>query len=1391
MSQRIPHDREAAHRRLLDRIPVGTFRSTVSGRILECNQTFADIFGYDSPEEACSVPALAFYVDPAEREAAIARLRRDGSLTNFEGLLRRKDGALVWTLENCTLVSDEGGQEVIEGTTIDITARRQAEAERNKLAERDHALVQAIGQIVYEWRPGISFVCEGDLSGVLGYSPEEMGADIESWTSRIHPDDVKRAVTELEQCTLERRNYSAEYRFRHKDGAYRWMSDQGVCFFTPGGDLERMIGVFRDITARKQAEEKLQASEQHLRRVLDGLGPHMFVALLTPDGKVLEANRNALEAAGLRSEDVLGKPVEETYWWSYAESVQQQLRAAVQRAAAGETVRYDVDIRVAAGRFITLDFCIHPLLGLDGTVEYLVPSGVVITERRRAQEALRASEEKFHKAFHAAPDALSIARLDDGRFLEVNQAFERMTGYSRSEVLGRNSLELGITVDPHQRAAMVEALRRQGSVRDLDFYFRTKQGRVRFGQLGAELIRLADQDCYLVVARDITEQKQAQEALLESEDRYRDLIQNSEDLICTHLLGGRILSANPAASRILGYELPDLLRMNIRDILAPEVRPAFDQYIDQLEREGSARGRMLVQTRSGEKRIWEYANTLRSEGMASPIVRGMAHDVTERERAQQAFRESEARLRLSAEAANVGLWDWDLLTNQVVYSPQWKSQIGYAEDEISDSFQEWETRVHPDDLEPTLQKVRAFLANPQGKHEAEFRFRHKDGSYRWIYTQADVLRDTRGKPVRMLGCHLDITERKRAEQKMRDSEASFRLLFASSPQPMWVFDTETLSFLEVNQAAVRKYGYSRDEFLRLRITDIRPPEDVPRLLEQLRAADRGEYELRPGEWRHILKDGRIIDVEVVSHDLEFGGRPARLVLATDITERKRIERDLRDNEQRFRLLADTAPAAIYLQNADGFIYVNPAAEAISGYSRDELLGMGPWDLVGPERAAAMRSLATSRLSADRPQDRYETSIVRKDGELRWVDLSVDRLEVRGGRLILGFAEDITERKRAQEALQRAAVEWRQTFDALQACILVLDGDGRVVRLNRAAVESLGGELRTYPGLRLAEVGSGPLCQAAAQLAAQCQLQGERLTSTITDSASGTVWDVAALPLELPRTGAGTLLVLRDITETVRLQETLTRQQTLAALGNLVGDVAHEVRNPLFAISATVDSFEARHGQKPEYERYLTPLRRELARLEALMRDLLEYGKPVSMQLTPVPPRDVVAQAFMSCEALARRAGITIENRVPKDLSGVAMDRDRMAQVFQNLLENAIQHTPTGGKVIIEAALGSMDSQPWLEWRVRDSGPGFTPVDLPRVFEPFYTRRKGGTGLGLAIVQRIVEAHGGTVTAANHPDGGALITVRLPAGQQRPEASLPAPKPTASSAARSASQVEGL
>lgn len=293
-------------------------------------------------------------------------------------------------------------------------------------------------------------------------------------------------------------------------------------------------------------------------------------------------------------------------------------------------------------------------------------------------------------------------------------------------------------------------------------------------------------------------------------------------------------------------------------------------------------------------------------------------------------------------------------------------------------------------------------------------------------------------------------ERTRAEEAVRASAESFRLLFASHPQPMWVYDLETLAFLEVNNAAVEQYGYTREEFLGMRITDIRPDADQERLLEDVRQP-------RPalqhaGQWRHRRKDGRLLDVGITSHTLEFAGRAAVLVAARDITEHKRAEAALRVSLARKGAILQTALDAIITMDHKGrIIEFNPAAEQTFGYSRREAVGRGLADLIIPpdlreqHRAGLARYLATG----DGPVigRRIEVTAMRADGSLFPAEVAITRVPLDGPPLFTGYLRDITERRQQEAALRANEERFRATFEQAAVGMAHVGLDGQWLRVN--------------------------------------------------------------------------------------------------------------------------------------------------------------------------------------------------------------------------------------------------------------------------------------------------------------------------------------------------------
>ncbi|HLZ11033.1 MAG TPA: PAS domain S-box protein [Candidatus Acidoferrum sp.] len=269
----------------------------------------------------------------------------------------------------------------------------------------------------------------------------------------------------------------------------------------------------------------------------------------------------------------------------------------------------------------------------------------------------------------------------------------------------------------------------------------------------------------------------------------------------------------------------------------------------------------------------------------------------------------------------------------------------------------------------------------------------------------------------------EIAKRHESEQELRNTQERNRLLFDGNPIPVWAYDLDSLAILDVNAAAVRHYGYSREEFLTLKITDIRPPEEIPALIEDLAKAPEGEED--SGPWKHKKKSGEIIDVDIKSYPLRFAGKKARLVVALDITERKRAGEALRQSEERFRLMvSNVKDYAIFMLDPEGrVISWNDGAKKIKGYGAEEIIGQHFSRFYLPEDLAAGKPALELKVATEEGRFEEEGWRVCKDGSQFWANVVLTALRDESGRL-RGFVKvtrDISERRRAeQESLQRNA-----------------------------------------------------------------------------------------------------------------------------------------------------------------------------------------------------------------------------------------------------------------------------------------------------------------------------------------------------------------------------------
>jgi len=434
------------------------------------------------------------------------------------------------------------------------------------------------------------------------------------------------------------------------------------------------------------------------------------------------------------------------------------------------------------------------------------------------------------------------------------------------------------------------------------------------------------------------------------------------------------------------------------------------------------------------------------------------------------------------------------------------------------------------------------LLNSLGILEHTMAWRTASGASVDVLAASSFLRDHDNTPVAVVYVASDFTERKRAESALRDSEHRYRTLFEMNPLPMWVYDYESLRFTDVNDAAVRHYGYTRDEFLRKTIRDIRPPEEYGAMEQALAAA---ESRRGPSHFRHQKKDGGIIDVEITSFEFVSGGRRSRLVIAQDITARMLAEAELRRSEERYRELFENANDIVYTHDLEGLVTsMNLAGEQVSGYSRDEIVGRHIHELLIPEHRERAADAMEKKLRGEAASTFYEVELRAKDGHRIPLELST-RLIYRDGQVlgVQGIGRDLSDRKASEE-------RYRLLFERNLAGVYRSTPDGHILDCNDACARLFGYDSREEflaadaNNLYFDDSERNRLVQ---QLREQRQLSNVELRLRRRDGA--TVWVLENVTLRDEDVMEGTII---DITDRKRAQELVEYQayhDSLTALPN--------------------------------------------------------------------------------------------------------------------------------------------------------------------------------------------------------------------------------------------------
>ena len=507
--------------------------------------------------------------------------------------------------------------------------RSQAESLR-KSEERFRQMAENIQEIFWMMdaktkeisyvSPAFEQICESPL--------ESLHLDPKSYRDLIHSEDRARVLAALESLASSN-GFEEEFRIVCPTGVVKWVRAIGFTSKDSAGNLSALVGTVQEITIRKEMESVLRESEDRYRDLVENSTD--LICTYDLQGQLLSVNELPSKLLGYSPEELLKKPMREFL----LPEVRAQFDESLLTIRKEGFVKGSMIVLTKTGERRIWEF--HNTLRTEGVAKPIV-RGVAhdVTEQKRLEKALRLSEEKFAKAFQSSPVEIVIKTIEEGRYIEVNKAFERSTGFTREESIGRTSIELGLWDTPADRTGVIEHMKREGRLQEVEIKNRNKSGELRLKRYSAEPIQIGGEQCMLAVCEDITERKKAEVALCQERDRAQHYLDIADVILLGLDLNGRITLINRKGCATLGWEEHELLGVYwIETCLPPRTQEAFKRKFQNLARGDISCVENQVLTKNGEERLIRWRNSLlRDEGGCVVGTLSSGEDITERNRVE-------------------------------------------------------------------------------------------------------------------------------------------------------------------------------------------------------------------------------------------------------------------------------------------------------------------------------------------------------------------------------------------------------------------------------------------------------------------------------------------------------------------------------------------------------------------------------------------------------------------------------------------------------------------------------------------------------------------------------------------------------------------------------------
>jgi PAS domain S-box-containing protein len=1489
---------EKKYRTILENITDGYYELDLAGNLTFFNDSLCQTLGY-TRDELMGMNNRQ-YMDK-ENAAKVYQIfnevyRTGKPCTRVDWDVIRKDGTKLSISSSASLIRDSQGKPTgFRGLSRNITEQKRAEEKLRQSEEKYRSILENTVEGYYETDlAGNCTFANNSICVDMGYSRDKLiGMNNRQYMDKENARKIYQAFTEV--YTTGQPARGLEFEAIRKDGRKLCASCSVSLIRDSKGEPIGFQGVVRDVTEHKQAEEALEESEEKYRTQFE----QAMDAIVLADaetGIVIDCNRAACKLVGRKKSELVGQhqrilhPPQEMEG-ELTTTFKQHLGEKEGKTVETQVITKNGEIKEVAIKANIIEFRGKKLL-----------QGIFrdITERKQAEKTLQEAKTRFENLFETANE-LIITTDAEGWVLHVNKEIEKLSGYSKKELIGKSILEIAYPEDKDKYVQFWQDIL-NGLSPHYELRTISKTGVVSNLLASGNAIR---KDGNIVEiqynAKDITEEKQAEEELRRSEGKYRSILENITDGYYELDLAGNLTFFNASLCQTLGYARDEMMGMNNRQYMDEENAAKVYQIFNEVYRTGKpyTRADWAIIRKDGTKLSISSSVSLIRDSQGKPIgFRGLSRDITQQKRAEEELRRSEEKYRTVLESVVEGYYEVDLAGNFTFVNDSICHNIGYSRDELLSM----NNRDYMDEqtAKKVLERYAEVYTTGQPARGFDFEITRKDGTKLFISVSISLIRDSKGEPTGFRGVVRDITEQKQAEEKLQAGEERYRNLFENATDGIFTLDLKT-RFTSGNKKAQEMCGYNKEELIGQYATVILPEEEIPRMADILKMVLNGE--INTYETKIITKNGDLIPVEVTSSPIEVDGKiVGAMGMARDITERKRWEEMLRQSEKKYRTILENITDGYYeVDLAGNFTFFNDSMCKMLGYSKNEIIGMNDRQYTDKENARKVYQAFNKVYNTGKSAVGFDWELTRKDGTKIIVEASITLIRNPEGEPIgfRGVVRDITERKQAEKALQEAKTHFEDLFETANELIITTDAEGWVLRLNKE-VEKLSGyskkeligksileiaypedtpkyiqfwkdilsgldphyELRAVSAKKHGDIryllASGSAIRKdgnvveiqynakditeerqADEKLRQSEEKYRSILENITDGyyeldlAGNFIFfnDSTCKMLGYPRnellgmnnreyedkenarkvyqaftevytTGKpikelefeairkdGTKVfivtsaslirdardepigfrgVSRDITarkqseaERAELEKKAQLATRLGVIGEMASGIVHEINNPLTSVIGFAEML-AQKELPEDAKEYVRIINSEGKRVAGIASRLLNFSRHQNPGTVYTDINELIEATIELQQYEMTSGNIKITTKLDPHLPRTMADPGQMQQVFLNIMLNArtaMRLAHGGGKLLIKTK--AMDNT--IQISFKDDGPGIAKKNLQRIFEPFFTTRKPGegTGLGLSICQNIIATHDGTIYARSKLGKGATFIIKLP------------------------------